>query len=131
MNNDIKISVTFEIPGATRHFSFMRRRKITLQDTTVQKLSEKDANRIVGTAKSPEYEYVNARKHVNMTKEAYDYMTSEDSRPSGYYGKPWKKISKKERLNQHLAILANQMGAYRFTYVILDDDDLGNWRDID
>lgn len=128
MNTNIKISVTFEIPGATRHFLFMRRKKITLQDTVKQTLPERDANRIVGTAKFPEYEYVNAKRHINMTKEAYDYMTSEEGRPIGYIGKPWRKMSRKERLDYHLDTLAKQFGAYSFSYVILEDDDFGNWR---
>lgn len=128
MNTDIKISVTFEIPGATRHFLFMRRKKITLQDTVKQSLPEKEANRIVGTAKFPEYEYVPARRHVNMTKEAYDWMTSEESKPEGYYGKPWRKLNRNERLEHHLAMLSKQFGAFKFSYVVLDDDEFSNWR---
>ena len=45
MDANVKISVTMEIPGATRHFSFMRRKKITMQDTSVDVLPEKLANK--------------------------------------------------------------------------------------
>ena len=127
MDANVKISVTMEIPGATRHFSFMRRKKITMQDTSVDVLPEKLANKIVGTAKYPEYEYVNAKKHINMCREAYEYMTSEQ-KPDGYFGKPWKKLNRTQRLEWHLEELAKQFNAKSVTYVILEHDEDVNWR---
>lgn len=127
MDTNVKISVTMEIPGATRHFSFMRRKKVTMQDTTVEPLPERLANKIVGTAKYPEYEYVPARRHINMCREAYDYMTSEQ-KPEGYFGKPWKKLNKAQRLEWHLDELRKQFNAINVTYVVLEDDDDSNWR---
>ena len=51
MDTSIKISLTMQIPGRTRRFVRMLRKKVTLQDTSMKKLPEKVGARIIGTAK--------------------------------------------------------------------------------
>lgn len=116
-----------EIPGATRRFLFMRRRPITEQDRTIEQLPDRKGAKIVGTAKYPEYLYENAKKRINICKEAYDYMTSE-MKPEGYMGKPWKKLNKDERLRYHLEELCKRDNAFRFTYSVMEDDICDSWR---
>lgn len=57
---------------------------------------------------------------LNMTKEAYDYMTSTSCPP---WSSPfmWKKQSKKQRLEAHLADIMKLFNGISFTYTVFDD----------
>lgn len=64
---------------------------------------------------------------INISKESYNYMISKDSIPTlpsltkKYPVKVWLRMSKKERLEVHLGLTADSLGAKGFTYEILED----------
>lgn len=61
-----------------------------------------------------------ARQNVSLSKEAYVWMTGNDSAPMGMM-KPWKNMSKTKRLEYHLNLIAENFGAASFSYEVLDD----------
>lgn len=115
------------LPGSTMKSVGYRKVKLTLQDVHSKKLPENIGNRIIRMIKLPVYEMVEAKKHINLCKEAYLYMTSA-VRPEGYYKKDWPRLSKEQRLDWHLSELAKHHGAIDFSYVVLDDDECNDWR---
>lgn len=68
-----------------------------------------------------------AKQSISITKEAYNYMVSnefESNCPSllrKYPKHVWLKMTPKQRLEAHLAILAESLGAISFTYEVFDD----------
>lgn len=135
MDSSIKISLTMQVPGRTRHFVRMLRNKVTLQDTSLRKLSPAMANRIIGSAKIPLYEYVPAQHHINMSRDAYNYMISNE--PPAFFQpyqklpiriKAWKKLKPEEKIGLHMEQTAQHFGAISYTYSIIEEDDCTNWR---
>ena len=136
MDTSTKISLTMQIPGRTRRFVRMLRKKVTLQDTSMKKLPEKVGARIIGTAKIPLYEYIPAKHHINICKEAYDSMVSPTEVPERFMPymkmpiryKEWKKLSITQRLDWHMAELAQHFNAISFTYSVMEEEDCKDWR---
>lgn len=63
------------------------------------------------------------RQSINLTKEAYDYMSS-DEVPEWYSSespKKWKSLSKKERLEAHLKTMCESLGGESFTYQVFEE----------
>ena len=136
MDTSIKISLTMQIPGRTRRFVRMLRKKVTLQDTSMKKLPEKVGARIIGTAKVPLYEYIPAQHHINICKEAYDSMISPDEVPERFMSymkmpirhKAWKKLSTTQRLDWHMNEITQHFHAISFVYSVMEEEDCENWR---
>ena len=65
---------------------------------------------------------VPAMKSINMSDEAYDYMTSQ-SCPEWYPQgiNKWKKLSKEERLELHLDRTCKAFDGKSYTYTVFDD----------
>lgn len=63
------------------------------------------------------------KQSVNLSREAYDYMTSTDERDCPWFIKPkqWKAMNSKAKLEAHLERIAQQLGAQSFTYNVLED----------
>lgn len=68
-----------------------------------------------------------AKQSISITKEAYDYMVS-DELASEIYSllrkdpkHVWLKMTPKQRLEAHLSIIAESFNAIGFTYEVLDD----------
>jgi hypothetical protein len=63
-----------------------------------------------------------AQQVIRMTDEAYDYMTS-SACPEWYAFaiNKWRKMSKIERLEEHLDRLCKSLGGLSYTYVIFKD----------
>ena len=68
-----------------------------------------------------------AKQSISITKEAYDYMISDEFSSEIYsllrkYPKHvWWKMTPKQRLEAHLSIIAESFNAIGFTYEVLDD----------
>lgn len=68
-----------------------------------------------------------AKQSISITKEAYDYMVSDEFSSEIYsllhkYPKHvWLKMTPKQRLEAHLSIIAESFNAIGFTYEVLDD----------
>lgn len=112
MDNSIKLSVTIlGIPGRTRKYSGVKKVQI--------KRKNKNGKEFTFVRKYKDYEYPTISKHYNMTKDAYNYMTS-DEVPEWFNGK-WKKLSKEEKIRQHLTRTMLMDGGTSFVFDILDD----------
>lgn len=62
-----------------------------------------------------------ARQTLNMSEEAYKYMTDKNSCPSWSKPSKWVAMSKKERLESHLQKTVQYLGGISYTYQIFDD----------
>lgn len=122
--DDIKISLTVNVPGGTRHFKGMKKVPyvITKQDCTTIKLPFKIGSKVVkkGYAKIPEYIYEDSQVHINMRKEAYNYMSSQEQ-PEKYYKKDWKRLKPEQRIAWHMQYIANSYNGTSYSYNILED----------
>lgn len=61
-----------------------------------------------------------ATQSINITKESYDYMVSNEC---PYFSKPviWLKMGKKKRLEAHLQRICESLNGESFTYVVFED----------
>lgn len=64
-----------------------------------------------------------AKQSINLSKEAYGYMTSKSDKDCPWFIKPkqWKAMNEKMKLEAHLEKIAQQLGALSFTYNVLED----------
>lgn len=61
-----------------------------------------------------------ASQSINLTKQAYDYMTSKDC-PSFIKPKDWSRMSKVKKLEAHLEETCKALGGISYTYQIFED----------
>ena len=61
-----------------------------------------------------------AGQSLNLSMDAYDYMTGKEA---PYFVKPrdWEKLTKKQRLEAHLKRIVEELGGVSFTYAVLDN----------
>ena len=125
MNNQVKVLLTINgIEGATLHsrgkskIPFVIRKK----DLYAKEYKGKDADKIIrrGVRRVMNLEVVPACKKINLTADAYDYMTSSE-RPEWYFKKDWGLLSPTQRLELHLQRTCEHNGGKSFTYSILED----------
>lgn len=125
MNNQVKVLLTINgIEGATLHsrgkskIPFVIRKK----DLYAKEYKGKDADKIIrrGVRRVMNLEAVPACKKINLTADAYDYMTSSE-RPEWYFKKDWGLLSPTQRLELHLQRTCEHNGGRSFTYSILED----------
>ena len=125
MNNQVKVLLTINgIEGATLHskgktkISFVIRKK----DLYSKEYTGKDADKIIrrGVRRVNNLEAVPASKRINLTVDAYNYMTSAE-RPEWYFKKNWGLLSPTQRLELHLQRACEHNGGKSFTYSILED----------
>lgn len=125
MNNQVKVLLTINgIEGATLHskgktkISFVIRKK----DLYSKEYTGKDADKIIrrGVRRVNNLEAVPASKRINLTVDAYNYMTSAE-RPEWYFKKNWGLLSPTQRLELNLQRTCEHNGGKSFTYSILED----------
>lgn len=125
MNNQVKVLLTINyIEGATLHskgkskIPFVIRKK----DLYAKEYKGKDADKIIrrGVRRVNNLEAVPASKRINLTVDAYNYMTSSE-RPEWYFKKDWVLLSPIQRLELHLQRTCEHNGGKGFTYSILED----------
>lgn len=125
MNNQVKVLLTINgIEGATLHskgkskIPFVIRKK----DLYAKEYTGKDADKIIrrGVRRVNNLEAVPASKRINLTVDAYNYMTSTE-RPEWYFKKDWILLSPIQRLELHLQRTCEYNGGKGFTYSILED----------
>ena len=122
MNNQIKVLLTIQgIPGGIIKPIKRERRKWYFKKGDIPNYKGKDKNAIInsGTYIHTIYEEVPCSQSINLTYDAYNYMTSEE-RPEWFKG-PWKKMSKEQRLVAYLHRICEDMNGTGFTYHILED----------
>lgn len=62
-----------------------------------------------------------ARQSLSISKEAYLHMTDRKEIPAARFRKSWATMSKKERLEYHLTLIAENFNAISYSYEILED----------
>lgn len=62
-----------------------------------------------------------ATQSLNMSKEAYDYMTSKDSCLPNIKSYVWAKMNKTQRLEAHLDLVCKALKGTSYTYKVFDD----------
>lgn len=104
MDNIIKISLTIIIEGST-----------LVRKSEPINLGKKNRKHYPLETKDAIY-------HINLTKEAYDYMVSEES-PAWARAKflKWKKLKPEERLELHMKRISDSYKGKSYKYSILED----------
>ena len=126
MNYSPKISLTIELEGSTlvrKSEPEIIKYSVTEKDLEPnKKWRGKDGLEVVkkGTYKNYPLIAKPASQHINMSMEAYEYMTSGEC-PSWAKPKIGATMSKTQRLEAHLQRTCERVGGKSFTYKILDD----------
>lgn len=125
MNNQVKVLLTINgIEGATLHSKGKTKIPFVIRkrDMFAKEYTGKDADKIIrrGVRRVMNLEAVPASKKINLTVDAYDYMTSSE-RPEWYFKKDWVLLSPTQRLELHLQRTCEHEGGKSFTYNILED----------
>lgn len=58
---------------------------------------------------------------LHLSKDAYEYMISDENPVSGLSTFIWKRLNKNKRLKEHLKIIAEDLNAKLDSFVILED----------
>lgn len=125
MNNQVKVLLTINgIEGATLHSKGKTKIPFVIRkrDMFAKEYTGKDADKIIrrGVRRVMNLEAVPASKKINLTVDAYDYMTSSE-RPEWYFKKDWVLLSPTQRLELHLQRTCEHEGGKSFTYSVLED----------
>ena len=125
MNNEIKILLTLYKEGGICKLADkveLRKGTLTLGDIN-SKCKKENANRIIKKFKYRIRPFVpvESQQKINMTVDAYNYMTSSEC-PEWFMDiKAWRKMNPKDRLELHLDRTAKHFGACRYKYYIVND----------
>lgn len=120
-----KVNVTYKLLGALQpskegEIKYVITGKDLLSNIG-KKLGDREANKIVrkGSQKHlfRESKFVNQVTQISL--DSYNYFTSQESNPG--FGKQWNRMSKRDRLEKHLELIANDLRAESFSYEILED----------
>ncbi len=126
MNNTTKISLTIELEGSTlvrKSEPEYIKYSVTNKDLDPnKKWKGKDGSKIVKKGAIKYYPLIAkpAIQHINMSKDAYEYMISDEC-PSWVKPKMWAKMNEKQRLESHLQRTCEHLGGKSFIYKVLDD----------
>lgn len=126
--SESKVRLTMVIPGATMisKQDCLKMSKKEAYDSfsiTVNVRKKKGKKQVIDR----EILHVNTRKSIpakqsiSISKESYDYMINPKEIPSEKMVKIWKNLSKTQRLEYHLGIIASHFNALSYSYQILDD----------
>lgn len=126
MNNIPKISLTIILEGSTlvrksepEVISFKLFEKDTIPN---KKWRGKDGLKVVNRGEQLHYplEAKPVSMHINLTVDAYEYMTSFEC---PYWAKPktWSNLNKTQRLELHLQRMCENFNGKSFSYQILED----------
>lgn len=119
-----KVTLTIlGIPGSTKHFVGKKKVQHVVDyfDKKTKTIKQK-----TWWSKEPVYEYVPCSQRMNLTKDFFEYATS-DQAPTWFTHerkdlfKEWRKMSEEKRLETHLMCIARSFGGNDFVYNILED----------
>lgn len=122
--SEIKISVSITLPGGVmltqaEAKQLEKEKTGTGFDITKLKVEDKKGNKDVLSIKTRKYK--SCSQSINMSKEAYDYMTSKDSCLHNIRSYVWAKMNKKQRLEAHLYLVCKALKGTSYTYKVFDD----------
>lgn len=126
MNNTTKISLTIELEEGTlvrKSEPETIKYSVTKRDLEPnKKWRGKDGLEVVRKGTFKHYPLIAkpASQHINMSVEAYKYMTSNEC---PFWAKPkvWAIMSETQRLEAHLQRTCEHVGGKSFTYEVLGD----------
>lgn len=120
-----KVNVTYKLLGALQpskegEIKYVVTGKDLLSNIG-KKLRDREANMIVrkGSQKHLFRESRLINQVTQISLDSYNYFTSQKSNPG--FGKQWNRMSKRDRLEKHLELIANDLRAESFSYEILED----------
>ena len=143
--SEIKLSLSIELQGSTMFSKeeclkttqkvIERKTKsgkvfkktIYVQTEDLDKMTKGSVRITDKNGKNPEIITFHTRKckpatqTINMSKEAYDYMTSKDSCLPNIKSYVWAKMNKKQRLEAHLDLVCKALKGTSYTYKVFDD----------
>ena len=143
---DIKVSLTILVPGANmiskeesltsiqrcvtnKGKQVYKQGKPLMKEVLVEDLDKHDLNtilisndkgKIVDRVTFYTRKSVPARRSMNLSREAYDYMVS-DMYPEWYKLRNWKNLTKEQRLTIHLERIAQNFGGEVEDFIVYDD----------
>lgn len=143
---DIKVSLTILVPGANmiskeeslksiqkcvtnKGKQVYKQGKPLMEEVLVEDLDKHDLNtilisndkgKIVDRVTFYTRKSVPARRSMNLSREAYDYMVS-DVYPEWYKLRNWKNLTKEQRLAIHLERIAQNFGGEVEDFIVYDD----------
>lgn len=126
MNNEIKVSLSIILQGGVMYSQeqakALEEEKVgTGYDTLSMRVeSLKDGKKDAETITVKTRKYKPAGQSLNLSMDAYEYMTGKEA---PYFVKPrdWEKLTKKQRLEAHLKRICEELGGVSFTYAVLDN----------
>lgn len=122
--SEIKISMSITLPGGVmltqaEAKQLEKEKAGTGFDITKLKVEDKKGNKDVLSIKTRKYK--SCSQSIDMSKEAYDYMTSKDSCLPNIKSYMWAKMNKKQRLEAHLDLVCKALKGTSYTYKVFDD----------
>lgn len=122
--SEIKISMSITLPGSVmltqaEAKQLEKEKTGTGFDITKLKVEDKKGNKDVLSIKTRKYK--SCSQSINMSKEAYDYMTSKDSCLPNIKSYVWNKMNKTQRLEAHLDLVCKALKGTSYTYKVFDD----------
>lgn len=126
MNNTTKIFLTIELEGSTlvRKGEKVHKYILTRKDLNPKYKGKKGKDVVKwGEYKTPLLEAKPCFQHINMTAEAYEYMTSKEIPEWANFKvrRAWTSWTKQQRLEYHLQRTCEHFGGKSFTYEVLED----------
>ena len=126
MNNEIKVSLSVTLQGSVilsqEQAKALEKEKVgTGYDTFNMRVeSLKDGKKDAETIAVKTRKCKPAGQSLNLSMDAYDYMTGKEA-PYFVKARDWEKLTKKQRLEAHLKRIVEELGGVSFTYAVLDN----------
>lgn len=126
MNNEIKVSLSVTLQGSVilsqEQAKALEKEKVgTGYDTFNMRVeSLKDGKKDAETITVKTRKCKPAGQSLNLSMDAYDYMTGKEA-PYFVEARDWEKLTKKQRLEAHLKRIVEELGGVSFTYAVLDN----------
>lgn len=127
MNNEIKVSLSVVLQGRTmlsqeQAKALEEEKAGTGYDTFSVRVEgrKSDGKKDIQTITVKTGKCKPAGQSLNLSMDAYDYMTGKEA---PHFVKPgdWEKLTRKQRLEAHLKRICEELGGVSFTYAVLDN----------
>lgn len=119
MSNEIKISLTINLEG-----ELLCAREPETIFYTIKNIENKKKGKPEITVTKGEYKHYSlvakpASQHINISKDTYMYMTSNEC-PSFSTPKKWNKMNTKQRLDAHFSAICYDLRGTSYSYEIIE-----------
>ena len=124
--NEIKVSLSIVLQGSIMYSQeqakALEKEKVgTGYDTFNMRVEDlKDGKKDAKTITVKTRKCKPAGQSLNLSMDAYDYMTGEEA-PYFVKARDWERLTKKQRLEAHLKRIVEELGGVSFTYAVLDN----------